>query len=169
MSYAQQHDIGAFLAVKNSALSRYIATGTAAGTASTENGATVDRLALNHLGNSCKVAIPYRATNGVNGSTSTWTVAWHLQHTSHSSAGWANTTDADGNSTHTVTHTGSSLATTSRGAATADWKLSLLKRYVRVHIKITQGGSSTSVDTLIVGGNIIVGGQEQLPAGTTAY
>ena len=165
-SIAFQKDVGAFLKVLNAVNPAEV---TAASTAEDNvevNGVTVDRIsdiAGTYL--SAKVAIPYSYALS---ATETGTIKVTLQHSSLSSAGWADFNDKDGSTANTATFgtTGSTAAQTGNGQLAIDVDLNSKKRYVRIQVLPNLSETGTGADdTVDYGGVWVFAGADTLPAG----
>jgi hypothetical protein len=158
VNVAFQRDVGAYLKASN-ALNP--ATFTTTNDDAEQTGTNIDREAFsNHPALSCKVIIPYNASLA---ATETLTVVSNFQHSSASSAGWADFDDKDGSTQNSVvTTTGTTAATTPAAVLTYDVDLSSAKRWVR--IQITPTLSAASADTCGIAGTIVFGGENTLPA-----
>lgn len=164
-SFSHNHDIGARLKGFN-ALNAVVVTAGTTADGNQYDGAAYDRLSPggtdNDLFLSAKAIVQYDAA-GV-GSTDTVTIAMQWQHSSLSSAGWADITDNlhDESTAVSVTLTGTTAVSTFTGVLEADLDLSLAKRYVR--IQVTPTLSATATDTVDIGGVLVLGGGDQDPA-----
>ncbi len=159
MGVAMQRDIGAYLVVKEAVNPQVVTAGGGADGVEI-NGTAIDRLAIRYPTLSCKVAIPYYVA-GV-GSTDTVTVVSNLQHSSLSTAGWADLPNRDGTTISSVVFSGTTAASTGTGTLAYDLEIGGAKRYVRVNVTATL--SAAGVDTADIAGIVAFGGQDTLPA-----
>ncbi len=154
---AFQHDVGAYI-TSRAALNPEVVTTT--GDGSERNGTAIDRNALNSVALSAIVTIPYY---GALAAAKTVTIKSNVQHSSVSSAGWADYNDKDNSTANTVTagSTATTAAQTPSGVLEYDVDLAAAKRYVRVQVTPTL--SATATDTVDIAGVIVFGGGGVLP------
>lgn len=151
VNFADVHDAGARIVTKNALNPQTVTAGsTADGTE--QNGASIDRLTVgnNQTFRSLKVSLPYNASYSTG---TTGQIDFNLQHSSATSAGWADYDDIDGSTANSVT-----LTTGASGVAEADFDLGGAKQYVRVQVTVTHG--TTASDDVDIGGVAVLAGGE---------
>ena len=160
-SIAFQRDVGAFIVGKNALNPQTITT---TGDGSEKTGYSIDRNDdTSDPFLSAKVIIPYSASLAAG---NTLTLKSNAQDSSSTASGWADYDDKDGSTANTATigSTGSTAAQTLSGVLEYDLDLSSAKRYLRVQVTPTLSGSSTESDDVDLGGVMVLGGANVLPA-----
>jgi len=167
MTY-NQRDIGARIVTKNAFNPVTLNSSSTAENNVEQTGVTIDRKSTTpgtQLFLSGKVSIPVSYSLG---ATRTVTFTSNIEHSSASSAGWADATDKDGNATVTKVFgtTSSTAAQTGNDVVEYDVDLGKLKQYVRVMLKanFSQSTTASGSDDADVGGVLILGGSDVTPS-----
>ena len=169
MNYAMTHDIGSWLTAVN-AFNPRVVTGTTATDNVEINGNAVDRELVQpgySLQHSAKLCIPY---NYAFPAAATLVLTAHVQHSSVSTAGWADTADKSGSTAISVTvgSTGSTAAQTGTGVLSGNYDLSGLKRYIRMQVTPNWSALTTATEDVDLAGVFVMAGYDAVPASTSA-
>jgi hypothetical protein len=130
-----------------------------------QNGFAVDRELLNPgqpLALSGQAALVYSYSLA---AAKTVALTWNLQHSSAASV-WADFNDINGSTgqSKTIGTTSSTASQTGNGTSRANFDFSGAKRYLRMQYKMNF--SATATDDADVGGVIVFGGYDTVPAST---
>jgi len=162
-------DIGSYLSMVN-ALNAQVVTGTTATDNTEINGFAVDR-ELVQAGRpvmlSAKLGVQYDYAFP---ATATLTLTGHVQHSSVSTAGWADLAFKNGSTSVAVTvgSTASTATQTGTGVLTGNVDLSGAKRYIRMQITPNWSTLTTLTEDVDLGAMFVLGGYDTLPASTAS-
>jgi hypothetical protein len=165
------HDIGSQLRPVNGGIVNYaLTTGSTANNDVEKSGTAINRIGANgnNVYRSAVVSIPYKITVI---AAKQCTLGMNLQHSSLSSAGWADYDSKAGTTAKTVTVTGTSVAVTGTNVLTENYDLGNAKKYIRVQAVINYQ-TSAGVDAAPTAGaavavstpTVILSGDEVYPA-----
>lgn len=169
MNIALMRDIGAHLATVAAYNPIVLNAGTTAEDNAEINGFSVDRELVNpskSLQLSCQSVVQYSYSLA---AAATIALKFNLQDSASSGGTYADYDDIKGSTVQskTVGSTGSTASQSGNGVLRGNFDLSGAKRFVRMQVTATFTGTSTGSDDLDVGGVMVLGGYDTVPASTS--